>query len=375
MLALKTRVETLLKAGRFDKAEVARRDLIDQEHHDRKRFAESLWRSWGCRRNKLAHKQSLERARCESDIASMKARFQADRQETLSGLERQHNFQAQCVRERYAKLNAQARTRTRNARLRLPPVQAQGGIPMGGEDSVASVHNHGDGRMSTFGRLRNGPRGEVLQQGWLFRKCQRSAARSMSAGKITGPEGRRVMRTRRSQSAGGQVATARWERVYVVMPAGGGLFLYKSEDAFASGQHAIAHVDLANGELRLPAEEPPEKRNYQPARLIFELVNVCITSCDADGERRGPMHKELRVLCLQAEDRSDYTAWHHCFSTCMRRHGTPDASATGDFASGELVTDAVLACRRTSGHSAQSCQQTRAVEQSPLPWEFGSVWA
>jgi hypothetical protein len=107
-------VEFLLRANEFDRAEVTRRDLVNQERRDRKvrrprpapaprpcgesnraavpqrpparrgimsacwggqAYAESLWRSWGQRRNKLAYKQSLERARCESDIAARKAHF------------------------------------------------------------------------------------------------------------------------------------------------------------------------------------------------------------------------------------------------------------------------------------------------------------
>ena len=56
MLTLKARVEHLLRSRDFNKAEVARRDLIEQEQKDRRAFAESLWRSWGCRRNKLAYK-------------------------------------------------------------------------------------------------------------------------------------------------------------------------------------------------------------------------------------------------------------------------------------------------------------------------------
>lgn len=274
MLVLKTRVESLLKAKRFDKAEVARRDLINQEQRDRRAFAESLWRSWGCRRNKLAFKQSIERSRCESDIASMKAKFQVDRKDAFANVVRHHNFQAQCIQERYAKLNSSARTDTKNAKLRLPPVKASGGIPVSSEmtsprtsprSARSDPDDEGEGggaSSSTFARLRRGPCEPIAHRGWLFRKCNRSkAARAGSAGQLC-PEGRRVVRTKRSQSAGGHVAATRWEHIYAVMPQRGGIYLYDSEADYAEGRQAAAHVDLSNGELRVPSESSAE-RNFQ----------------------------------------------------------------------------------------------------------------
>lgn len=327
MLELKARVETLLKARSFDKAEIARRDLIKQEQHDRRAFAESLWRSWGCRRNKLAYKQSIERSRCESDISAAKAKFQVDRKESIAVVERHHNYQVQGTQERYNKLSIEARTSTRNAKLRLPPVSgASGSIPVSLEDAASE-----DGAGATFV-----PHGDVVQQGWLFRKCHTKRS-VVDKGKLTGPAGRRAVRTKRSQSAGGQIAPMKWERLYAVMIAHEGIFLYNGRDAFASGCDANAHVDLSNAELSVSPEPP---NNNLSRKLVFELINACITtrpSTNEAGDRssssigttgtEGQQYttKEIRTLHLQPESKQEFTAWEEKLAMCMPRHGL-DAS-------------------------------------------------
>ena len=173
MLRLKSRVEHLLKTREFSKAEVARRDLINQEQKDRRLFAEALWRSWGCRRNKLAYKQSIERARCESDVASRKSQYQVDRKASQDMVERKHRYNMQSLQEKYTNINNAARNKTRNAKLRLPPVAAGGGIPVSeAADEVLSET-----------ALCGGPQGRVLVKGWVFK---RSNQKIQLAGKENG---------------------------------------------------------------------------------------------------------------------------------------------------------------------------------------------
>merc|ERR1719409_1308195 len=100
-----------------------------------------------------------------------------------------------------------------------------------------------------------------------------------------GPEGRRKVRTKRSQSAGGEVGAVRWERQYAVLTRHSGVHLYGSEAAFTAGQPAIAHMDLSNGELRVPREADSDVNWNQP-RLVLELINVCTTSF-APAEQKG----------------------------------------------------------------------------------------
>ena len=173
MLRLKSRVEHLLKTREFSKAEVARRDLINQEQKDRRLFAEALWRSWGCRRNKLAYKQSIERARCESDVASRKSQYQVDRKASQDMVERKHRYNMQSLQEKYTNINNAARNKTRNAKLRLPPVAAGGGIPVSEAAHEALSET----------ALCGGPQGRVLVKGWVFK---RSNQKSQLAGKENG---------------------------------------------------------------------------------------------------------------------------------------------------------------------------------------------
>ena len=49
MLDLQKQIQYLLQSREYDRAEVVRRDLVNQEHKERKQWAEELWRSWGCR--------------------------------------------------------------------------------------------------------------------------------------------------------------------------------------------------------------------------------------------------------------------------------------------------------------------------------------
>lgn len=332
MLALKARVEHLLRSRDFNKAEVARRDLIEQEQKDRRAFAESLWRSWGCRRNKLAYKQSIERARCESDVASRKSMFQVDKKESAATVERKHKYHLQCLQEKYTKLNNNARVATRNATLRLPPMQATGGIPVSvteGEDEEQSAK-----------ALLGGPKGKVLVKGWVFRKStgkislagKENGGRPSSSGVIMGPEGRRKVRTKRSQSAGGEVGAVRWERQYAVLTRHSGIHLYESEAACDAGEAAIAHMDLSNGELRVPRDDDSEVNWNQP-RLILELINVC-TTCFAPAQQKGAqprLTKEIRLVCLKIdtdrpvlEKHAEFQLWEHHLNKCMRPHGQVD---------------------------------------------------
>ena len=62
------------------------------------------------------------------------------------------------------------------------------------------------------------------------------------AGMIMGPEGRRKVRTKRSQSAGGEVAAVRWDHQYAVLTRHSGVHLYNSQGApsRATPQHAYS---------------------------------------------------------------------------------------------------------------------------------------
>jgi len=333
MLTLKARVEHLLRSRDFNKAEVARRDLIEQEQKDRRAFAESLWRSWGCRRNKLAYKQSIERGRCESDVASRKSMYQVDKKESAATVERKHQYHMQCLQEKYTKLNNHARVSTRNAKLRLPPMKASGGIPVSvteGEDEQQAART-----------LLDGPKGRVLVKGWVFRKNhgkislagKENTGRPSSSGMIMGPEGRRKVRTKRSQSAGGEVAAVRWERQYAVLTRHSGIHLYESEAAFDAGESAVAHMELSNGELRVPRDSDSEV-NWNPSKLILELINVC-TSSFAPSEDKGAepqLVKEIRLVCLKIdtdqpvlEKHAEFQRWEHHLNKSMRTHGQVDA--------------------------------------------------
>ena len=57
---------------------------------------------------------------------------------------------------------------------------------------------------------------------------------------IMGQEGRRKVRTKRSQSAGGEVAAVRWDHQYAVLTRHSGVHLYNSQGAPspATPQHA-----------------------------------------------------------------------------------------------------------------------------------------
>ena len=333
MLAIKACVEHLLRARNFDKAEVARRDLINQEQKDRRTFAESLWRSWGCRRNKLAYKQSIERARCESDVASRKAMYQVDQKDAKTTVERKHQYHMQCLAEKYTKLNNHARTTTKNAQLRLPPMKASGGIPVSvseGEDETRSAN-----------MLLDGPKGRILVKGWVFRKGNgkiglagkgKENGRPKSSGMIMGPEGRIKVRTKRSQSAGGEVAAMRWDHQYAVLTRHSGIHLYTSQDAFEAGESAVSHMELGNGELRVPREDDTEV-NWAPSRLVLELINVCTSTMGPpDVEGCEPqLVKEIRLVCLKIdtdkpvlERHAEMQAWEHHLNKCMRTHGQVD---------------------------------------------------
>ena len=89
-------------------------------------------------------------------------------------------------------------------------------------------------------------------------------------------------------------------------------------------------MELSNGELRVPRESDAE-RNYQPARNVLELINVC-TSCKEVVEGTEVLAKEIRPVTLKLEVNKDFREWEHYLSKCMRTHGarapsTPRAPA------------------------------------------------
>ena len=78
-------------------------------------------------------------------------------------------------------------------------------------------------------------------------------------------------------------------------------------------------MELSNGELRVPRESDAE-RNYQPARNVLELINVC-TSCKEVVEGTEVLAKEIRPVTLKLEVNKDFREWEHYLSKCMRTHG------------------------------------------------------
>lgn len=90
-------------------------------------------------------------------------------------------------------------------------------------------------------------------------------------------------------------------------------------EAFVQGEEAIAHMELSNGELRVPRESDAE-RNWQPARNVLELINVC-TSCKEVVEGTEVLAKEIRPVTLKLEVNKDFREWEHYLSKCMRTHG------------------------------------------------------
>ena len=78
-------------------------------------------------------------------------------------------------------------------------------------------------------------------------------------------------------------------------------------------------MELSNGELRVPRESDAE-RNYQPARNVLELINVC-TSCKEVVEGTEVLAKEIRPVTLKLEVNKDFREWEHYLTKCMRTHG------------------------------------------------------
>eukprot|EP01051_Picozoa_sp_SAG22_P014613 SAG22_NODE_1799_length_3545_cov_4.103018_2_plen_395_part_00 len=169
MLDLKAKVEHLLASSQFDRAEFTRQNLIKQERRDRKAYAESLWRSWGQRRNKLAYKQSLERARCESDIAARKAHFAVQKKAFFKVIDQKHKYHLQVLSNKYVNVNNDSRTSVRNKELRLPAVEARGSIPIGASEN-SPRHRPGDVAELPL------PLGKVLFKSWVFQKQGRVSA-------------------------------------------------------------------------------------------------------------------------------------------------------------------------------------------------------
>lgn len=163
MLDLKAKVEFLLASQQFDRAEFTRQNLIKQERGDRKVYAESLWRIWGQRRNKLAYKQSLERARCESDISARKAHFSVQKKEFFKIIDRKHQYHLQLLQSKFTNVNNHAKVEVRNKTLRLPPVDPKGSIPLGNEE------RHRPGEVQEL----PSPVGKVLYKSYLHRKSSR----------------------------------------------------------------------------------------------------------------------------------------------------------------------------------------------------------
>jgi hypothetical protein len=171
------------------------------------------------------------------------------------------------------------------------------------------------------------------------------------------------IRTKRSQSAGGAVAATKWERLYAVMVSHGAILLYKSNADFLEGKEAVSHVNLANGELRAQSSQQWSNlldKNFKPAKLVFELINVCVTSVVDDGadESGRSLQKEIRTLSLQPETKPEYVTWEGILSTFMRRFGQIETvplratsragSAAGSSFGGSMMQESVMADVDTS---------------------------
>ena len=201
--------------------------------------------------------------------------------------------------------------------------------------------SEGEDEMRSAKMLLDGPKGRVLVKGFVFRKGNgkiglagkgKENGRPKSSGMIMGPEGRMKVRTKRSQSAGGEVTAARWEHQYAVLTRHSGIHMYASKDAFEAGEAAMSHMELGNGELRVPRDDDTEV-NWAPSRLILELINVCTSSMGpADVEGGEPqLVKEIRLVCLKIdtdrpvlERHQEFQNWEHHLNKCMRTHGQVD---------------------------------------------------
>lgn len=333
MLDLQKQIQYLLQSREYDRAEVVRRDLVNQEHKERKQWAEELWRSWGCRRNRLAYQQRVERARVESDISSTRAKLAVQSAEEAERLAKRYEFTQRVLDEKFMPINAAAKQRVRNTALRLPAVVNEGKtIPFASEGEEQVSHT-------------SAPGGKILHRGWVFQKGGRKAngevsdavehgrrSRSGGAPVSLGADGTRFKGSRRSQSAGGAVSATVWRRHFAVLSSENGLHLYTSEEDFSSDPTSAvavvaggAHIALRDTELRV-VRQPLSERNYQPGgRLTLELVNSLYTTRAHGMDTAAPeLCSEIKVVTLLVEQRRDFDFWCHHLAKCTRAYGRAD---------------------------------------------------
>lgn len=165
------------------------------------------------------------------------------------------------------------------------------------------------------------------------------------------------------------MGAVRWERQYAVLTRHSGIHLYESEAAYNSGENAIAHMDLANGELRVPREDDSEVNWNQP-RLILELINVCTTSF-APAAQKGAeplLTKEIRLVSLKIdtdqpvlEKHAEFQRWEHHLNRCMRVHGKVDAVLK---VANRLGSAVLSQHHNTSDGASMSQKSTAGITQS-----------
>ena len=131
------------------------------------------------------------------------------------------------------------------------------------------------------------------------------------------------------------------------------------------GEEAIAHMELSNGELRVPRESDAE-RNYQPARNVLELINVC-TSCKEVVEGTEVLAKEIRPVTLKLEVNKDFREWEHYLSKCMRTHGARALDSVARLAltgcgAGQIETVLKIANRMTKHKNHADSSLARDAE-------------